>query len=304
MTSTLLSALFAFTVATTTPTTTATPTPAAPPAPSAAAPMAMEAALVAGFLAQGAATDARADVLTSVDLRNALDLEAQKQMAACGQESSCLAELAQALDAHVVLSSVLSRVEDEWVLSVSAYDARKASSAGRRMLRAPSSKALLTLAEAGGADLLRAILTSHTGEGRVRVLVMDVAVNMTPLLPPAPPMATAPTTATAPGASMTTEGPATTTAPTSAAARGVTAAATPASPFSTLGLGGGVTAGVGVLTTAVAIAADAIAVTQPRSVKDASNAKTARAAAEVAYPLGVGLVLVGGAAIVVDGVME
>lgn len=285
MTSLLASAVFAVLVAQQAPTSTVTPTPSVPP------PSTMEATLVAGFLAQGAATDPRADVLTSVDLRNALDLEAQKQVAACGQESSCLAELAHALDAHVVLSSVLSRVEDEWVLSVSAYDARKASSAGRRMLRAPSNKALLSQAEAGGADLLRAILLTHTGTDRVRVLVMDVAVNMTTLVP-----TTAPTATT--GTEPLPAKPSTTTTP------GLSGPAPSSSPFAALALGGGVTAGVGVLTTAAAMVADVIAVVPPRSVKDASNAETARAAAGVAYPVGVGLLLVGGAAIVLDGVME
>jgi len=71
--------------------------------------------MLAGMLAQGAAIDLRSDVLTSADLRNALDLEAQKQVASCNDEASCLAEIAQALDAHIVLSGNIQRRSGELI---------------------------------------------------------------------------------------------------------------------------------------------------------------------------------------------
>jgi hypothetical protein len=224
-----------------------------------------DSSVLAGFLAQGAAVDARADVLTSADLRNALDLEAQKQVASCGDGASCLAEIAQALDAHVVLSSTLSTIEDEWVLQVSAYDARKASSAGRRLIRATTQKALMQEAETAGRDLMLPVLAAHEGGARLRVLVLDVAVT--------------------PGAAAVAPPP-------------------EPSPFGALSVGGGAAAGIGAITTVVAIASDVVATTPPTTVKEAAASSTARSVAGIAYPVGVGLILVGATMVLVDGVME
>jgi hypothetical protein len=132
--------------------------------------------MLAGMIAQGAAIDRRADVLTSADLRNVLDLEAQKQVAACG-DGSCLAEIAQALEANVVLSVNLSSLEDEWLLQVSAYDARQASSAGRRTVRATTRKELATAAEVAGRELVAPLLVGKSETERLRVLILDVNVT-------------------------------------------------------------------------------------------------------------------------------
>jgi hypothetical protein len=133
--------------------------------------------MLAGMLAQGAAVDLRADVLTSADLRNALDLEAQKQVASYNDGASCPAEIAQALDAHVVLSGNLSSLEDEWLLQVSAYDARQASSAGRRTVRATTRKDLATAAEVAGRELVAPLLVGKSETERLRVLILDVNVT-------------------------------------------------------------------------------------------------------------------------------
>lgn len=233
---------------------------------SASPPAVPNTALLTGFLAQGAAADPRADVLTSVDLRNALDLEAQKQLTACSEGSSCLAEIAQALDAEVVLASAVSCIDDEWVLQVSAYDARKASSAGRRLIRASSQKDLATQAQAAGAELLQSILASRTGSERLRVLVLDATATISDVQ--------------------------------SAATEDST------SPFGMLALGGGIVAGVGTVTTLVGVGADVVATTRPESVKDWTNANTARSAVGIIYSVGIGVVFLGAAMVVIDGVAE
>jgi hypothetical protein len=106
-----------------------------------------------------------------------LDLEAQKQVASCGDGASCPAEIAQALDAHVVLSGNLSSLEDEWLLQVSAYDARQASSAGRRTVRATTRKDLATAAEVAGRELVAPLLVGKSETERLRVLILDVNVT-------------------------------------------------------------------------------------------------------------------------------
>ena len=223
--------------------------------------------MLAGMLAQGAAIDLRADVLTSADLRNALDLEAQKQVASCDDGASCLAEIAQALDAHVVLSGNLSSLEDEWLLQVSAYDARQASSAGRRTVRATTRKDLATAAEVAGRELIAPLLVGKSQTERLRVLILDVAV-------------------TQPGAgavSTVVEGP---------------------SPYGWFTVAGGSVAGLGAGAGVFAIAADIVASTPPTSVKEANSAAQARGPSMLGYGAAAVLLSVGAGLIIYDGVTQ
>lgn len=221
--------------------------------------------MLAGMLAQGAAVDLRADVLTSADLRNALDLEAQKQVASCGDGASCLAEIAQALDAHVVLSGNLSSLEDEWLLQVSAYDARQASSAGRRTVRATTRKELATSAEVAGRELIAPLLVGKSETERLRVLVLDVNV-------------------TQPGAeAVVVEGP---------------------SPYGWFSVAGASVAGLGAVAGVFGIAADIVASTPPTSVKEANSAAQARGPSLIGYVSAAVLLSAGAGLIIYDGVTQ
>ena len=223
--------------------------------------------MLAGTLAQGAAVDLRADVLTSADLRNALDLEAQKQVASCDDGASCLAEIAQALDAHVVLSGNLSSLEDEWLLQVSAYDARQASSAGRRTVRATTRKDLATAAEVAGRELIAPLLVGKSETERLRVLILDVAV-------------------TQPGVgavSTVIEGP---------------------SPYGWFTVAGGSVAGLGAVAGVFGIAADIVASTPPTSIKEADSAARARGPSMIGYVSAAVLLSAGAGLIIYDGVTQ
>jgi hypothetical protein len=127
-----------------------------------------------GIAAQGAAANAGADVLTSTDLKTAFDLEAQKQLAACAEGSSCLAEIAQALDANIVISGTLLAVGEGLTLQLSAYDAKKAASAGRRVLRAPTVDAFADELEATTRGFLEPLLVGRAEPAKLRVLVLDI----------------------------------------------------------------------------------------------------------------------------------
>jgi hypothetical protein len=220
--------------------------------------------MLAGMLAQGAAVDLRADVLTSADLRNALDVEAQKQVASCNDGASCLAEIAQALDAHVVLTGNLSSLEDEWLLQVSAYGARNASSAGRRTVRATTRKDLATAAEVAGRELIAPLLMGKSETDRLRVLVLDVNV-------------------TKPGEGAVLEVP---------------------SPYGWASVAGGSIAGLGAIAGAFAIAADIMANTPPTTVKEANSAAQARGTSLIGYVSAAVLLSAGAGIIVYDGLTQ
>src|SRR5262249_54805754 len=60
-----------------------------------------------------------------------LGFERQKQMTGCSSETSCLAELADAMGARYVLSSTLSKIGDAYQLSLQTLDSAKAQPLGR-----------------------------------------------------------------------------------------------------------------------------------------------------------------------------
>jgi hypothetical protein len=126
-----------------------------------------------GIAAQGAATNSNADVLTSSDLKTALDLEAQKQLASCGENSSCMAEIASALDADIVVTGTLLAIGEGLTLQLAAYDAKKAASAGRRVLRAPTIDGFPTELEATTRGFIEPLIAGRTAQKKLRVLVLD-----------------------------------------------------------------------------------------------------------------------------------
>jgi hypothetical protein len=71
------------------------------------------------------------EVLTGPDIRRLVDLEAQKQTAGCDDDSSCLAEIAQALGAQLVLVGQAGRLGEVIVANFSIYDARAEKTLGR-----------------------------------------------------------------------------------------------------------------------------------------------------------------------------
>jgi hypothetical protein len=136
-----------------------------------APPTADDAALLTGLVA-AAAAEAGADVVTREDLRKALAVEGDKQAMGCDENESCLAELAQALNARLVVFGTVSVLGDELVLQLSAFDARTATSAGRATARGADLAALSRAAE----DKARALITTalEKSEGPVRVMVLDL----------------------------------------------------------------------------------------------------------------------------------
>jgi len=127
-----------------------------------------------GAAAQGAASVPQTDVVTSAELRTALDLEAQKQLTACDEGSSCMAEIAAALDAQIVLTSSLISIGSSYTIQVSAYDAKKAISAGRKTIRAGTIEELAPLLEATTKEMLTPVAGATSQDTKLRVLILDL----------------------------------------------------------------------------------------------------------------------------------
>lgn len=89
----------------------------------------------------------RVVVVGMSEVRALLDLEAQKQLAGCS-EDSCLAEIADALGVDLVVTGTLARVGEEHVFGLKLVDARAARTASSYDAR---------LAPAGGEEFLAAV---------------------------------------------------------------------------------------------------------------------------------------------------
>lgn len=101
-------------------------------------------------LAAHLSKDTRIDVLSSEDLRRALDVEGQKRALGCAGDESCLAEIAGALGARFLVYGTAGKLGGLVVVNVSLYDAEAQRSVGRETVEADELDALLPrLREAG-----------------------------------------------------------------------------------------------------------------------------------------------------------
>ena len=109
------------------------------------------------------------NVLTAQDVKNLVDIEAQKQMLGCTTGSeSCLAEVANAMGAELVLSGDVGKLGSSFVINLNLFDAGKARSLGRDTLTVHDLSQLPQLLEGSIGGLLSPVtgeqgLTSKTG---------------------------------------------------------------------------------------------------------------------------------------------
>jgi TolB-like protein len=75
------------------------------------------------------------NVVSRADLAAALSMEADREALGCN-ETSCLGEIAGALDARLIVYGDIARVEDEVVVTLSLFDAEQASALARETVRA------------------------------------------------------------------------------------------------------------------------------------------------------------------------
>jgi len=75
------------------------------------------------------------DVMSSVDIKRLVDLEAQKQSAGCDADS-CLSEIAGAMGAELVFFGQAGKLGSTIVLTLNVYDAKKSEAVGRQPIEA------------------------------------------------------------------------------------------------------------------------------------------------------------------------
>lgn len=156
--------------------------------PRAAAISATEGSLLTSLVANAASRDARFDVLTRDDVKNAVAVEADRQGLGC-EESTCLAELAGALGARIVVYGSVGQLGEDTLLTLNLFDSDAASSGGRRVARGKTITELSSVVEATTTELLEGFLkkSGAAPDARVRLLVLDLEVRAGVEPPPPPP---------------------------------------------------------------------------------------------------------------------
>lgn len=151
----------------------------------AAAPTVSDAEVVSSLVAAAASKDARLDVLSAADVRNAVDLEAQRSIMGCDQ-TSCLLEVAGAMDARFVVHGTLGALGDVVVLTLSAFDTTTASAIGRVVLQEAKVDALGRKLQ-GAVDELFVHAPVPPAGTRMRTVVLDVRLAAPPVATPTAP---------------------------------------------------------------------------------------------------------------------
>ncbi|MDP2339523.1 MAG: hypothetical protein Q8O67_01085 [Deltaproteobacteria bacterium] len=161
----------------------------------AAAPTLDDAHVLTELIASAAAQRVGVDVLTSEDVRRAVDLEANRQSLGCAA-SSCLAEIASAMGARIVLYGSVSKLgDDEQIVTLNLFDSGTATSSGRASLRGADLKALVAQIDGVVGPLVDKALAGAPSTTKTRLLVLDVelrapatAAAVIPAPPPEPPL--------------------------------------------------------------------------------------------------------------------
>lgn len=138
--------------------------------------------LLTNVVVAGASAGGRVDVISSDDVRSAVELEAQRQLAGCDSDS-CLAEIAAAMGAAVVLHGSIGPLGDELILTLNLFDSNNGMSAGRELVRGTDIGALSRAAEQASQRLIDRAAQA-AGDKRLRVIVMDLAIEQEEPEPP------------------------------------------------------------------------------------------------------------------------
>lgn len=128
----------------------------------------------------------RVSVISMEEVRAMLDLEAQRQLVGCDEEASCLAEIAGALGADVLVTGTVARVGDEHIIGVKRIDQRRAevtATFSERLSAGDGSELLTSI----GPAVERLFPEVPLRQGRARGVDEEVARRINP--PPLPPWA-------------------------------------------------------------------------------------------------------------------
>jgi hypothetical protein len=144
-------------------------------------------ASLTGLVVAALSAESSFEVVASEDVRKQMELEAERQTAGCEAAStSCLAEIAGALGARVVVYGSLGQLGETLVLTLNLFDSSDPSASGRAVVRETTIDLVANGVTPAVRELVAAYRRTHPAvEGaRERALVLDLEGTYTPPTPP------------------------------------------------------------------------------------------------------------------------
>lgn len=134
------------------------------------------AALVTELVTTSLDKEQRFDVLSSGDVRRQLEVEANRATLGCdANSSSCLAEIAGAMGAQLVVYGKLGTLDDVVILTLNLFDSSQSRAVGRVALKEKSLSALSDRVDGGVKELIAPFTAKLATDGaRVKLLVLDI----------------------------------------------------------------------------------------------------------------------------------
>lgn len=137
-----------------------------------------EAALFTSIVATAAEQQQSVDVLTSEDVRKAIQVEADKQSMGCDDEASCLAEIAGAMGARAIIYGSVGELGELKLVTLNLYDTADGKSGGRVVVRGKTLEELSDSLEEKVTTLVAKWRQGQSEADReLRLLVMDLEVQ-------------------------------------------------------------------------------------------------------------------------------
>lgn len=101
-----------------------------------------EVATLQVFVTTGLSQYPELDIISGDDVKNLVSLQAERTSAGCSDDASCLADIADALGAQLVVFGNCGRLDNALVINLNLFDSTKALSLGRVVVQADTAKAL------------------------------------------------------------------------------------------------------------------------------------------------------------------
>lgn len=123
---------------------------------------------ISGLIAVILDEDERLEVLSGADVKQLIALESQKQAMGCADDSSCLADVAGALGAELVVFGAAGKLGTLYNLNLNLYDSRQGRSVGRVAVQAGSLEQLPGQLRPALANLVKKALASRPGGAQAK----------------------------------------------------------------------------------------------------------------------------------------
>ncbi len=154
---------------------------------------------ISGLIAVILDENDRLEVLSGSDVKQLIALESQKQAMGCADDSSCLADVAGALGAELVVFGAAGKLGTLYNLNINLYDSKQGRSVGRVAVQAGSLEQLPGQLRPALQSLVKKALAARGGGAAPPAVATDEAPPRTDPIEAEPPPQTTTAASSGPG---------------------------------------------------------------------------------------------------------